>query len=225
MNEIEIIQAAIAEVANPTLAIVEQFFSVHELDSNNPIAHIDPPQIITDDKQTSKWDVYMNLKDVDYVWIMYVKEHDSRAIPEFGVSSEYARVYLNIGSQNLTPKDIAERLDLPATRSNRIGENLFNGESPMQYKENRYYYEPDVPVAWDFGKKFKSLISDLSPHLENIREISQESLWCQVTVAYTGWQAQMWGCHFTSEDLDVLSSMGVSVDIDLYAEGPDLPDD
>jgi len=45
----------------------------------------------------------------------------------------------------------------------------------------------------------------------------------EIAVYYESYQCQMWGLHWDAETLRRVSKLGVDVDVDLYASGPDLP--
>lgn len=55
-----------------------------------------------------------------------------------------------------------------------------------------------------------------------ISELAGQCSIC-ISVVYRGYQCQMWGLHWTADTLRQLAALGVDIDVDIYASGPDLP--
>ena len=78
----------------------------------------------------------------------------------------------------------------------------------------------EIAVKVSIGK-LERLLNDLVPVRQQLREVHERSTSCMIDVAYYAWQSQMWGCHLSANTVQRLSSLGVALDISVYAEGPE----
>ena len=100
MNDRELIRAIFDEISNPTLGMTEQFFTVHKVKADNPVALIESGKQSFNEVERPWWNIYLNLEDVSYFWLMQVQESDGKIVPIGGNSSEYVKVYLIIASKD-----------------------------------------------------------------------------------------------------------------------------
>ncbi len=65
------------------------------------------------------------------------------------------------------------------------------------------------------------IISLLLPYTANVHALSALAD-VGINIAYWGYKEQMWGIHFGTDIIQGLAVLNLSVDVDLYASGPDL---
>lgn len=216
MVEKEVVNAALQEVANPKWAMTEQFFEVHRLKEENPIALVQLED--NDPQQRSTWRVYLNLEDVRYYFQIGLQRSDGGFSVVGCNSSEHAYVGLHIHSKALTPDQIEQKIALPASQKRYLGEPKFGRHSSKLRDEHFYSFESQAPQAWDFDKRLKKLLEDLLPRHQQLEEVRQSSI-CMINAAYYGWRSQMWGIHLDIDTVTMLNRLRIATDISLYAEG------
>ena len=218
MTDQEIIFAALQEVRNPTWAMAEQFFEIHALEEEDPVALVENVQ--DDTSSNPIWRIYLNLKDVRYYFQFGFESQQGRLRVVGCNSSEYASVRLNIHSK-INPDHIEQALGLPASYKGYQGERIHPKSSKI--RDNHVYsFKTDAPNAWTFDRKLERLLDNLVPTKQQLKEVRERSTSCTINVSYAAWQSQMWGCHLSINTIQKLNSLGIALDIDLYAEGPEL---
>ena len=220
MTDQDVTAAALNEVKSPMWVMTEQFFEIHALKEADPVALVERVQ---DDLESNPaWRVYLNLENVHYYFqITLQSQRDSLRVIGCN-SSEHASVRLNIFSDLDSPDQIGRALGLPASRKGYKGDLKFGPRSTKLRDDHFYSFEAQAPTAWDFEQKLKRLLETLLPKRQQLEGVCQRSTSCMINVAYYAWQSQMWGCHLSTDTISMLSSLGVALDIDLYAEGLEL---
>ncbi|MCB1214506.1 MAG: DUF4279 domain-containing protein [Deltaproteobacteria bacterium] len=209
---------AISEIRSPRLAVTKQFFAVHELDQTNPIRLVHP-----DDK--GNWLVYFGIKGERYYWVVVVKLGETESIAKWGYCNPHSAVYLQIISSILKPDAITAKLGLQPTRQYEKGslkQGVAGTRHGQRYDTSLWRYEENLPSATDFDKKLNSLLQILVKRKQKLKSLLDScSIGIQVVhyvqVDYT------WGWHLDKKQILLLSQLGVELDIDLNASGPDLP--
>ena len=219
MTDQEITSAALQEVKSPTWAMTEQFFEIHALKEEDPIALIEYVQDETSSNPV--WRVYLNLQDVHYYFqIGFESQQDSLRVVGCN-SSEHASVRLNIHSNIDSPDRIEQTLELPASYKGYRGEHIH--PKSLKVRDNHVYsFKAKAPNAWTFDRKLERLLDDLILVKQQLKEVHERSTSCIINVSYAAWQSQMWGCHLSVNTIQKLNSLDIALDIDLYAEGPEL---
>ena len=220
MIEKAVIDAALQEVTNPKWGMTQQFFELHELRKENPIALVQSKK--DDPEQKSTWRVYLNLEDVSYYFQISIQEEDNKLSVAGCNSSEHAYVSLHIFSRVLSPDKIEQKLLLPATQKRYLGEPKFENHSSRVRDEHFYAFESQAPKAWNFDNRLKKLLEDLLPKRQQLEEVHRSSISCMISAAYYAWQSQMWGIHLDINTISMLNRLGIATDISLYAEGLEL---
>jgi hypothetical protein len=87
---------------------------------------------------------------------------------------------------------------------------------------HRWNFDPIGDGPGECDQKLKSLLDQLEHAYSRIGELAARcDVWIQVV--YHGYGSQMWSLHWDAETMRRISTLGVDVDVDLYASGPELP--
>ena len=94
----------------------------------------------------------------------------------------------------------------------------FYATTPVKFKDNRWYFEPQKDIPGDLGSKLKFSLERLEPVEANITSLQDE---CEVYIGicYEGYRNWMGGCHIDRETIRRIAALGAEVDLDLYAYG------
>jgi Domain of unknown function (DUF4279) len=131
------------------------------------------------------------------------------------------RVYLAIKSDTVPPEDITAILQVVPTESWHRGEPGPRDGSPSR-KFHAWYFDPLGDGPGECDQKMKALLKMLESASSRFSQLAGRCSFC-ISVVYRGYQCQMWGLHWTADTLRQLAALGVDIDVDLYASGPDLP--
>jgi hypothetical protein len=112
-------------------------------------------------------------------------------------------------------------LHVMPTESWHKGERRPRDSSPRR-KFHAWYFDPAGDGPGECDQKMKALLKSLAGASSGITKLTGQCSVC-ITIVYRGYQSQMWGLHWTANDLQQIAAMGVDIDVDIYASGPDLP--
>ncbi len=122
------------------------------------------------------------------------------------------RVYFYAKSQEHQYKKLIAVAGIEPTRT---------WEKGKQRRHHGFEVQPCSKETGEVEDKLQALISSLQPYAANIRALSALAH-VGISVAYWGYKDQMWGIHFGTDIIRGLAILNLSVDVDLYAGGPDL---
>jgi hypothetical protein len=129
-------------------------------------------------------------------------------------------VYLAVTSNAIPPEEISSALGLTATESWHLGDPFRDGRLTRSF--HRWNFDPIGDGPGECDQKLKSLLDQLEHAYSRIGELAARcDVWIQVV--YHGYGSQMWSLHWDAETMRRISTLGVDVDVDLYASGPELP--
>jgi hypothetical protein len=107
----------------------------------------------------------------------------------------------------------------------RKGEYI-NQKTKRRYEENGFTYEPNPEMADEIEDKLEKLLAGLQTLKSNLLNPSmQTNVHIQINIAFYGYKDQMSGWHLNPKTLKAIAKLNASIDFDLYASGPDLPQD
>lgn len=207
---------ALAELREPKLSLTPQYLAVHRVgeDESGPLV---AGTVVTD----RGLDVYFQLVDQDYFFVVCITADDSEPSVVFCRAEAKCRVYLAVTSDTVPPEDITAILHVMPTESWHRGERgPRDGSLPRKF--HAWYFDPLGDGPGECDQKMKALLKMLAGASSGISELAGQCSVC-ISVVYRGYQCQMWGLHWTADTLRQLSALGVDIDVDIYASGPDLP--
>ena len=206
---------AVAELRRPNLSLTQQFLSVHPVvgDESGPV----PVGVVATD---DRFDVHFRLVDEDYFLVLSVADDEDGGSVSSCRTEARCRVYLAISSDAMPPEEVTAMLGLTPTRSWHLGDPHGPDGRPAR-SFHGWYFDPIGDGPGECDQKMKSLLDMLECASSRIGELAaRRSVWIQVV--YHGCRCQMWGLHWDAETMRRISALGVDVDVDLYASGPEL---
>jgi hypothetical protein len=131
------------------------------------------------------------------------------------------RVYLSVSSKNIDASNITKRIGIQPTKVIDKGEPKPKGAG--KYQKHRWLFEPHKDIPDELGRKLAALLDLLIPKASHISALSKEcDVWIQIySSEYRGY-GQLLGLHLDRNILRKLASLGVEIDFDRYAFGPDV---
>lgn len=219
------LQLALNEIKTQEQGMTRQFLSVHKLKMQGQIPQLDQVEI-TQDKSVTSYLFNFPMEGERYFFVIPVFKGEAGFSLGLCHAEAASSASLRFTSESITPEMITEQIGLEPTKSWRMGESRRHGNGT--YSFHSWEFRATQYLSGDFDRKFSQLLDALEPFSEKIANLlaeSGESIGGCINVFYEGYATQMWGLHITKPDLLRLSRLGVDVDVDLYASGPDLPED
>lgn len=215
------VRAAIAEIQTPTRGVTQQFLAVHQvsLDRDQPaVAYVDTSV------EPGSFLVYFFVEGEPYYFVVAICSEHHQLVVSDSYFEARVRTYLAIYSPILSADDITQRLKIVPTQTCAKGERIRPNITKL-FDEHRWYLHPNKNIPGDIEDKLRSLLDQIQPATEQIVElVEQYSCRVCIHIGYQGYKDQMWGWHADQQTIQRISSLHASLDLDLYASGPDLPE-
>ena len=219
----QVVEAARKELVERTLDLTQRFLQVHELDRDRP------PYVAVSMFSADTYLVYHVVRDHPY-WFQVIVSGE--LVPSRGsfcvVGTDVAaevRAYLAIASTQLTADEITAQIGIPPTSTQRMGAQ--RGRSPVaRYDKHAWILEPERYVPGGVDEKVAGLLEavyDASERIAGLRDRCSVAL----NIVYYGWRGnpQFAGFSLDAETVSRIGALGAEIAFDIYALGPDLPDE
>lgn len=208
LNEQAIRDVAIAEILHPTDALTRQYLAVNKVVLKEQVPCVE--DVIVREGKTA--DVYFPVEGQRYYFVVSVDWEPRVAIRWRGMSAGN-RVYFSAKSEERQVDELVAMAGVEPTRTWEKGKHI--------PRHNGFEVRPALKDTGDVEDKLRTIISLLLPRTANIHALSAIAH-VGINIAYWGYKDEMWGIHFGTEILQGLAVLNLSVDVDLYADGPDL---
>jgi hypothetical protein len=220
-NQDDVVRLARAELASRQFGVTRQFLAVNDvaLDPNGS------PQVarIDDTSEAGAYDIYFHINDEPYYVVVVVRPDVEGNLAVAGVYMEAAiRGYLGVYSANLSAVGITERVGVVPTKTYARGTPI-TSHGTILHRRHAWLYEPQAGIPAGFEEKLATLLRLLEPHAAHLAALRPDCT-VELAVVYEGWggDPQFGGLHFEAEATRQISAIGASIDIDLYALGPEM---
>lgn len=212
MNTQEIRKIAIQEVLTPSLALTGQYLAVNKVVFKENVPCIE--DIILNPKENLA-QVYFLIEGEPYYLVVILTLEPFPTVRWVGTSPGN-NVYFAVKSQERSLEELLALTNMKPTRTWRKGER--NGRLPRHNGFELRCYEKKMGEVED---KLRALVDTLLPYKTDLSRLSQVAS-AGINIAYYGYKEEMWGIGLDKEIIGKLAELQLSVDIDLYASGPDL---
>ncbi len=210
----ELIKKAILEIENPTFETTKQYLEVHsvELDNGKPKV-----ERIDFDSFENVNVVYFPIKNELFFLSVYFSKENNE-ITYVGTENGN-RVYLSVGSENLTYKELCKMTELKPV----FGwcKNDFRKDGKTKYNFSRLKFEPIKNEAYDLEAKIKLLLSELEKDSNGVKTLS-ENAEVYLTVCSNLYIDGNKGIGFDKQTMKRISDLNLGMDIDQYVFGNEL---
>ncbi len=209
---------AIQEVVQPTFGVTEQLLAVHTIPTGQG-----QPCIADVEMRDGEARVYFSLDNEAYYLLIYLD-----LVPDVQVRcveiSAATSVRLVVRSET---HPLALLLSLitfhPTTQWDKGQPRVICGRQLSSLNSNSgFYYQVSGKKTGEVEAKLRQLVDNLIPRkveLQRLVEIAE----VDISVGYHGYAFWMGGIHLENAAMQALAELPVSLDMDLYANGPDLP--
>lgn len=153
-------------------------------------------------------EVYFPIEGERYYFVVYL-DVEPRISVRWAGTSPGNQVYFYAESEERQVDELVAMLGLEPTRTWKKG------------RRNGVEVRPSLKETGDVEDKLRTIINVLLPYTANIHALSALGD-VGINIAYWGHKEQMWGIHFGTDIIQGLAALNLSVDVDLYADGPDL---
>ena len=208
LNEQVLREAAIAELFHPTLPITRQFLEVNKVVFKERVPVVEDV-ILREEEQTAE--VYFPIEGERYYLVVYLDVEPRVALRWTGMSAGN-RVYFYAKSGERRVDELIAMAGVEPTRTWEKGKHI---------RHHGFEVRPSLKETGDVEDKLRTIISLLLPYTANVHVLSTIAE-VGINIAYWGYKEQMWGIHFGTDIIQGLAVLNLSVDVDLYASGPDL---
>jgi hypothetical protein len=209
LNEQAIRDVAIAEILHPTLPITRQYLAVNKVVLKEHVPVVEDV-ILREKEQTA--DVYFPIEGERYYLVVYLDVEPHIALRWTGMSAGN-RVYFYTNSAEHQVDELVAMAGVEPTRTWEKGKH-----TP---RHSGFEVRPSLKHTGDVEDKLRTIISVLLPYRANVHALSAMAD-VGINIAYWGYKDEMWGIHFGTAIIQGLAALNLSVDVDLYAGGPDL---
>jgi hypothetical protein len=215
--ETQAVDMARREILSPTLAATSEVLSVHTpvlVDGQPLIAHADTT------REPDAYYFYFRLEGEPYYLVVVVRRAGDHAELECACVEPAVRVFLLVKAQHLTPDEISERLGLEPTAAYAKGEHVHPELPPLA--QTMWRLEPHQTLPAELSRKLDLLLDELEPAAPRIAELAKETE-ITLSICYEGCKDWLGGWDADPRALRRIADLGVHLQFDLYASGPDLP--
>jgi hypothetical protein len=204
------------EILSPTLATTKEVLAVH-----TPVLEDGQPLIARADtaREPGAFYFYFRLEGEPYYLVVVVWLGDKGLAVGCSCIEAAVRVFLLIKSKNLSPDEITRRLGLEPTAAQAKGTQLHKGLAPLA--QTLWRFEPHKTLPEEVGRKLDLLLHQLDGAAPRIAALATE---CDVTLTmcYEGCKEWLGGWTADARTLKRLAALGCSLELDLFASGPDF---
>lgn len=201
-----------SELQNSEFGVTQQFLEVHEIEMLD-----DNPVILRVDEEEGDGTViaYLKVKDESFYFAVYFDTVPDLKIRWLGSEAENT-IYFRAQSESLDAKQLAYMFGLTPTRIVKRGEvGKFGGVN----KFNAILFEPN-PEPDEFEDKLTKLLVLLEANRDGIRKLAdQAGGYIQAAITFHNGNTALGGPHLDAYTVSRLSSLGLSINFDLYATG------
>ncbi len=212
---------AISEVKYPTWSLTKQFLYVNKVVCNDGVPVIADITFSEEDVAN----VWFPIVGESYYFVTYVDCKPSPELRFVGISAGN-RVCLVVVSDDSSSDELTGTLqgvEFSSTwRKGEIKRETKRGN--ILWENSGFEIEPYPKTSGEVEDKVRAIINLLKDQKQQMTELTKKADHVELSIAYFGYKDQMWGIHLEPEVVRELGELGVSMDIDLYASGPDLLD-
>lgn len=219
MDKEKLTLVALEEIRNRTFELTKQY-----LENNTLILEGDTPRIediiISDDNLTAEVD--FPVLNEPFFLVIYLDIEPEIEVRWVSMSAGN-KVELFVSSESVALNSFIELLQINPKEKWSIGENrIIDGlRDCPPHKDYGFIYAPIDKTNGEVENKLENLLNELLKKKEIILELEKVAI-VEIQVTYFGYKDEMWGFNFKPHIIQMLSEIGVSLDIDLYACGNDL---
>jgi hypothetical protein len=221
MTDQQVIELIEKEFKEKTLAVTEQYLEIH-----SPIYSDNKIKVDRIDRESKCYNqdeliiAYLPVLDEKFYFSVYINATKNEIL---GVGTEaYHRVYYRAVSDTLSIDELKSLTNLKPTE-------YWNKGDPRKYGNSTYTFSSFVilpnPEPDEFEDKLRQLLDILEQDKDGIKRIADNAK-CRIQVAmdiHNG-NGSIGGPHLDKDDMQRMSSMGLSIDFDLYVGGNSFKD-
>ncbi len=166
--------------------------------------------ILREEEKTAE--VYFPIEGESYYFVVYLDVEPRVALRWTGMSAGN-RVYFYAKSAERQVDELVAMAGVEPTRTWEKGKHI--------PRHSGFEVRPSLKETGNVEDKLRTIISLLLPYTANVHALSAIAD-VGINIAYWGYKEEMWGIHFGTDIIQGLAVLNLSVDVDLYAGGPDL---
>jgi hypothetical protein len=206
-----VVEIAKQELAKPTLSDVARLLKVHKLAMVND--QLSSARVKIDDKN-QRAQVYFDIEDEPYYFVLTV-DYENKTIGSVYIETKY-RVYLRIISNDIPPSYITNCIGIIPTET---------GLKKAHHKEgmNFWHFEPQKDIPDTVECKLEYLLDTIENKKQNLISLESQNCIAVIEICYEGYTDWLSGLHFDFDSLKRIVDLGLHIDIDMYASGPEMP--
>ncbi|MDO3412205.1 DUF4279 domain-containing protein [Saccharibacillus sp. CPCC 101409] len=216
--------AARNEIEERSFALTRQLLDNQPLERENGVPLV--TGIILDEDSGSAA-VYFPVQNEYYFFVVYL-DTEPEIKPRFMGMSPGTSVYCELSSETVDLDDLKRLLPIEPDRQRQKGSprpirsSASTGRTPPPYTFSALFVEPDKRRYADAEAKLESLLDLLERHAGHLPLPDALDVDAFIEIAYYGYKEEMNGIHLDAKTMRRLAALGLELDIDLYAGGPDL---
>ncbi|ANY67842.1 hypothetical protein BBD42_16205 [Paenibacillus sp. BIHB 4019] len=205
------------EIEKQSFELTKQYLSVHKLVYENGKPKI-ADVIMNDGEQSAE--VYFSIADEAYYFVVYLDTSPEVTVRFMGMSAGN-RVYLSVSANVANLEKLLKGINLVPSKTWQKGTQISYRNTNRFHEDSGFTFQLEDKKTGEVEEKLANLINKLETS-NLIQIIESEEIHKVVRVVYYGYKEQMWGINLKPKIIEKLSKLNASLDIDLYASGPDL---
>jgi hypothetical protein len=204
------------EILSPSLATSKEVLAVHRpvlVDGQPLIARADTT------REPGAFYFYFRLEGEPYYLVVVVHLGNKGLAVACSCIEAAVRVFLLVKTKDLSPDEITRRLGLKPTAAQPKGTRLHENLAPLA--QTLWRFEPHKTLPEEVGRKLGLLLDQLDEATPRIAALAKK---CDVTlnICYEGCKEWLGGWTADARTLKRLAALGCSLELDLFASGPDF---
>lgn len=213
MDEVLIIETAIAETAAKNFDVTKAFLKVHKLvyvDKKPVVARVDT------DKNDGTAIVYFSVKDQKFYFAVYV-EIEPETLVSWVATEPYYCIYFKATSEKFDLQQLASMTTLKPTSSINKGDK--RGRGTVVWKYSKIQFEPN-PEADEFEDKLLKLLAFLEQDKEGVKTLVEKAKgYIQVATSFHNADTMLGGHQLNKNTISRMAALHLGIDFDLHADG------
>lgn len=205
------------EIEEQSFELTKQYLSVNKLVYENDKPKI-ADVIMNDGEQSAE--VYFFIVDEAYYFVVYLDTSPEVTVRFMGMSAGN-HVYLSVSSNVNNLEKLLEGINLVPSKTWQKGTQISKRNTNRFHEASGFTFQLEDKKTGEVEEKLASLINKLETS-NLIQIIKSDEIHKEIRVVYYGYKEQMSGINLKPIIIEKLSMLNASLDIDLYAGGPDL---
>jgi hypothetical protein len=213
------IEKAQEEIKIKKFAVTRQYLEVNSVSCKDGIAQVGR---IDTEREKDSICIYFPIENQEYYLAIYFDKNDDPEVRWVGIEAGN-RIYFRATSEKLTFNELAAKTTLQPLQGWSKGDK--NGRNNEHYyKFSSLTFDPFPNEAYELEHKLSLLLNELEKDTQGIKDLVLNANGYIQIVSYR-YVSNFGGIHLDIKTINILNSLGLELDFDIYVDGIPLSED